>query len=187
MIFLGCIAFLLYFIYDFNQGWLKKRLLQPCFFIGSLLLCYATGKILYNEFIWPQNIISVLLIMLSLINAVLLFYTLFLAIPFEKTYLNECFETVVDTGVYGLCRHPGVLFFSTFYLFMALGIHSMYFFGVGVIFSVLNFLYVLFQDKIYFPKCFKNYGTYQKLVPFIIPNKQSLMRCIKTWHGKGGK
>lgn len=172
MVFLGCLAFVFYFIYDFNQGWLKKKILQPCFLIGSILLCFATGKILYVEFNLSQSSINYIFLILSLVNAGLLFYTLFLAIPFEKTYINEHFDTVIDTGVYALCRHPGVLFFSAFYFFMALSLHSWYFFKAGLLFSFLNFIYVLFQDYIFFPRCFIDYDTYRKRVPFLIPNKK---------------
>ncbi len=54
-------------------------------------------------------------------QAALLVYTLFFALPFEKTYTRlEENPPVYTEGVYSLCRHPGVVWFFFLYLFLAL-------------------------------------------------------------------
>ena len=59
---------------------------------------------------------SILLLGIATIFFVLLIYTLFFALPFDKTYQNESEKRMAYTeGVYALCRHPGVLWFIGFY------------------------------------------------------------------------
>ena len=49
----------------------------------------------------------------------LLIYTLFFALPFEETYCEENkLRAAYTEGMYGLCRHPGVLWFAGAYLCM---------------------------------------------------------------------
>ena len=49
----------------------------------------------------------------------LLIYTLFFALPFEETYCEENrLRAAYTEGVYGLCRHPGVLWFAGAYFCM---------------------------------------------------------------------
>ncbi len=191
MIVLGCIGFVLMVLYDLNQGWWKIKILQPCFALGSFLLLGATGGILFKEAVMPDTLFRMVLGILALFCGGLLFYTLFLAIPFEATYIQEQFSEVVDTGVYALCRHPGVLFLAGFYFFLAPAVRSGLLFWAGVWFSGCNLMYVLMQDRIFFPRCFSNYAEYRKTVPFLIPNKTSLQRCFETgtvfWKSEGKK
>ena len=59
--------------------------------------------------------------------------------------------------------------------------------SAGMVFSVLNVLYALFQDRVTFPKTFSDYGEYRKRVPFLIPNKESVLRAAAGCRGGKGK
>lgn len=119
-IFVGFVAFLLFFIYDLNSVIFKFKLLYGCFFAGFFLLASSTVGIIIS---WRSLIkIDVLRMVtfgiLTLLFFLLLIYTLFFALPFKSTYIEtETLNKVCRSGVYALCRHPGVLWFFGFYIF----------------------------------------------------------------------
>lgn len=81
------------------------------------------------------------------------------------------------TGVYALCRHPGVLWFAGLYGCLA--------FTVGlplweaVVLSALNVGLVVFEDWCVFPARLEGYGAYQASTPFLVPNRASIRACWK--------
>ncbi len=187
---LGCIGFALFFLYDINSVTRQNRLLGFTFYAGCALLVFATAADLVSalrggalsslcDYIW---LIPALLSFLALI------WCLFFAIPFEDTYVDpEAGRHVCDTGVYALCRHPGVLCFTALYLFLGIAALPEALLRNGMIFSALNILYVIFQDKITFPRTFCDYTEYQKHVPFLIPTKASIRRAVRTFRRSGRK
>jgi protein-S-isoprenylcysteine O-methyltransferase Ste14 len=111
----------------------------------------------------------------------LLIYTLFFALPFKNTYIEtEGSPKVCQSGVYALCRHPGVLWFIGFYAFFGITLQLPLLLIAAVIFSLLNVFYVIFQDNWTFMKIFVNYAEYKKVTPFLIPNNKSIKRCLQT-------
>ena len=83
-------------------------------------------------------------------------------------------------GMYGLCRHPGVLWFAGAYLCMWGMVggwkHGIYF----LLMIFWNYLYIIFQDLWTFPRTFFNYKEYQQSTPFLIPNRKSILVCLRT-------
>lgn len=121
-------------------------------------------------------------IVLALVALVLLIDTLFLELPFEKTYLEREDKPVVyDKGMYALCRHPGVIWFFLFYLFLGLALLPEGMIYTGMLYNALNVLYVMFQDIWTFPKTFCDYDIYKKETPFLIPNAHSVRCACQTW------
>ncbi|MBR0598869.1 hypothetical protein [Sinanaerobacter chloroacetimidivorans] len=184
-LFLGLAAFPLFFLYDINSIIFKRKVLQGCFFIGIMLLILSTGGMIAAS--WSQMEFNVLRIILSGILALffflLLIYTLFFALPFQETYIqSQGLPKVCKKGVYALCRHPGVLWFAGFYLFLGLTFMMPLLLAAGILFSLLNLLYVMFQDRWTFMKSFEDYGEYKKSTPFLLPNYESIKSCIHTLH-----
>ena len=111
----------------------------------------------------------------------LLIYTLFFALPFEETYCKENkLRAAYTEGVYGLCRHPGVLWFAGAFLCMwgmLGGWRPGIYFGLMIFW---NYLYIIFQDLWTFPRTFFNYREYQQNTPFLIPNGKSIRACMKS-------
>lgn len=119
----GVIAFGMFLLYDLNSFTWKNRILHTFFLIGNVILlastaaCFVTLIRAYGAPVWRIVIFGAL----AVSQAALLIYTLFFALPFEKTYTRlEENPPVYTEGVYSLCRHPGVVWFFFLYLFLAL-------------------------------------------------------------------
>ncbi|NLC32614.1 MAG: hypothetical protein GX781_04895 [Clostridiales bacterium] len=106
-------------------------------------------------------------------------FSLFLSLPAVHTYFGkEEPGFLVDSGMYALCRHPGALWFPIFSCFLALGLANPELLLAAVLASLLNVLYVWFQDKKIFPHTIMGYERYQKTTPFLLPNAHSFSRAI---------
>lgn len=182
-IILGGFSFLLFIIYDINNITSRQRAIKSFFGLGCLLLIYATWQLVLKgqaSFLLPVSVRWIAAFFV-LGFAMLLFYTLFLALPFQQTYVSIQGTTkVCNQGVYALCRHPGLLWFAGIYFFLWLYTgKSLLLFG-GTVFSLLNLLYVYLQDHYIFPKQFTNYNHYQATTPFLLPNRKSLIQCFNS-------
>ena len=178
-IWLGLGAFALFFISDYND-W-KKGLgaLRLCFPLGALLLAAGTvlamgeGTPLVRG--WPRAA----LLILGAVFFALLIYTLFFALPVEASYASPGEKRpACTTGVYALCRHPGVLWFAGLYgcLALAAGLPL----WEAAVLSALNVGLVAFEDRCVFPARLEGYGAYQASTPFLVPNRASIRACRKT-------
>ena len=85
-----------------------------------------------------------------------------------------------DKGMYALCRHPGVLWFTGFYCCLWLALGGAALFWLAFWYSLFNVGYVLVQDYYTFPRIFTDYAQYKRQVPFLLPNVKSLKNCILT-------
>ncbi len=186
---IGVLAFLLFIVYDINEVRWQKRWVHGLFFTGFALLALATiglaGQAIGSGLpAWPRRIAG---LVLAVVFLGLLLYTLFGALPFAQAY-QQCGRrdkpSVCRSGVYALCRHPGVLWFAGFYggLWLALGGRNLL--AAAIIYSGLNGLYVLFQDRWTFRQTFADYASYQQSTPFLLPNRQSIRQCLATLHQK---
>jgi len=111
----------------------------------------------------------------------MLIYSLFGALPFSNTYLNGAARRkVYDRGIYALCRHPGVLWFTLFYLSYWMIFSSSVLLWAGISFSLGNLLYAILQDLFFFPQIFANYNEYKESTPFLIPTRSSIRRAAST-------
>lgn len=186
---MGTVGFLLYFIYDINSIIWKNSILQRFFATGSLCVAgsavWAVGTALKDGMV--QSFLLAGFGVGALLFLVLLIYTLFFALPFEETYLEENRERLAYTeGVYSLCRHPGVLWFAGVYLCLwgVSGELSQGIYFISMIFW--NYLYIVFQDLWTFPKTFTNYDEYKETTPFLIPDGRSIQACL-AWCKKGSR
>ena len=181
-ILLGIGAFMLFTLYDINSVAMKQGLFKGSFFIGFFLLIISTTGIVMSS-LDQLSIVGVCCnyFGVAALFLLLLIYTLFMAIPFKETYVNAGKSTkACQHGVYALCRHPGALWFIGFYLFFWLALPSPLLLKAATIFSVLNIMYVIFQDRWTFMLTFENYSEYKKTTPFLIPNLGSIKRCVET-------
>ena len=183
----GTIAFILFMLYDLEQaGAVSHRfhkITKYFFTLGSVILLTSTGLLLWKTvpFVMLFSGRQILFIILTVFFLLLLIYTLFFALPFEETYVAQEAHKTYDKKMYALCRHPGVLWFAGAYgcLWLAFGTKPLL--VMAVWFSFLNFCYIVLQDCYTFPRIFSDYGDYKKRVPFLIPNGNSLKRCMETF------
>ena len=106
-------------------------------------------------------------------------YTLFFALPVEASYASPGEKRpACTTGVYALCRHPGVLWFAGLYgcLALAAGLPL----WEAAVLSAMNVGLVAFEDRCVFPARLEGYGAYQASTPFLVPNRASIRACRKT-------
>jgi len=88
--------------------------------------------------------------------------------------------TLVTTGTYALCRHPGVLWFGPFLLGLALLSGSVTLLWATSLWWGLDFAYAWLQDRYLFPRQFPGYTRYQRTTPMFLPTRASLRRCLDT-------
>lgn len=180
---LGAAAFLLYLVYDINSFRWERRLPRSFFLLGSILLAAATAMDLTDALRQRAftGLADWLLLLCAAASFLALVYCLFFAIPFDETYAAQTTgRAVCDRGVYGLCRHPGILCFFFFYLFLGIAALPGKLLWNGLLFSLLNLAYAAFQDRFTFPKTFCDYERYQQTVPFLIPTRASIRRARCT-------
>lgn len=182
-IFTGCLAFILFYIFDLNKMKFLNKNINLCFFAGVVFFSASTvGVLLGSQKIFEVSIpLQIFFGILSISSLVLMFYSLFFALPFGKTYVEATKAgPVVDTGMYALCRHPGVIWFFLFYLFLWLASGKMMMMWAGIIWTVMDIIHVYVQDRWLFPKTLNSYDRYKLEVPFLIPNFVSIKRYIST-------
>lgn len=176
----GFAAFVLYILYDINSVLWKKRILHSFFGIGTGIIAVSTAFCLIDAAVngsvrWMRSGGYVIFLIFALLFLCVMIYTLFFALPFDDTYVKiDGKKTVCDRGVYALCRHPGVIWFILLYLNLGIawGCRTVWF--IGAWYSILNILYVIFQDLWTFPKTFFDYSGYKDKTPFLIPTPKSV-------------
>lgn len=179
---IGSSSFILFLLHDLNASIIRSRIAASFFAVGSAVLVISSGLMAFAE---PVVSISttgrILGSFFSLVFLFLLLHTLFLALPFRSTYIQQPPEgTLVDQGVYALCRHPGVLWLFFLYLSLGFAFGSLLLFLAAVVYTLLNIGYILVQEILWFPERFKGYDEYKKQTPFLIPNPKSIRTCIQT-------
>jgi protein-S-isoprenylcysteine O-methyltransferase Ste14 len=182
-IFTGCLAFILFYIFDFNKIIFLKKYINICFATGIVFLAASTvGILLDNHSSLAISIpLKLLYMTLSVGSLLLLSYALFVAIPSAKTYLETERGDVIDRGMYALCRHPGVIWFFMFYLFAWLASGKMMIMmWAGIVWTVMDIIYAYVEDRWIFPKSINGYARYKLEVPFLIPNLASIQKSIIT-------
>jgi protein-S-isoprenylcysteine O-methyltransferase Ste14 len=183
---LGILAFGLLSVFDLHKLKPIHPIFNISFALGCLLLAYATGGILFQS---PRSF-SIAPIpffwILALLGLAEMFYALFFALPFNSTYVEGTPPvSVVDTGLYALCRHPGVWGFFAFYLFAFLATGNGDLLIAGLIWTLFDVLHVTTQDLWFFPKTLPGYDEYRKSTPFLFFGLIQIRRCIVSF--KEGK
>ena len=183
----GILAFILFMLYDLEQArFLPLQLhkfTQFFFVIGFLLLLASTAVAVWHaaQSLSEWSILQTVFLVMTALFFLLLIYTLFFALPFEETYVTQNGCKTYDRGMYALCRHPGVLWFTGCYLFLWMTFGGKELLLLAMINCLLNFLYVVLQDGVTFPRVFTDYNIYKQRVPFLIPTVKSIQMCIQTW------
>ena len=178
----GCVSFALLFLSDIDECWFKVKASRILFAIGFLLLSISTTMLCirgFSENIFSFGIRAIFSFSCAMFVA-LLIYTLFFALPFKNTYVSSevapSEKNVKNSGVYALCRHPGIIWFFLLYvsLWGATGLRI----TEAFVFSGLNLLYAAFQDIFIFPHTIDGYMEYKKNIPFLIPSPKSIRMCF---------
>lgn len=178
----GCCAFLFFYLFDLNKVKFLKQYLYIFFVAGIVLLAFATVEILLGNYQHFEVSMPLKLLFgsLSFASLLMLFYTLFVALPYGETYFKVSRQTTVDRGMYALCRHPGVVWFLLFYLFLWLASGKTMMMWAGTVWTAMDIIHVYVEDRWFFPKIHIGYDQYKIEVPFLIPNLSSIKKYIAT-------
>jgi len=184
---LGCLGFLLIHLFDVVS---LRRLpgAKPfTWVLGSGLLIYA----LVMECLWldklPLPTWSIWLgWALLTVSLLLLIYSLFINLPFRKTYVaTGVGDKLIRTGMYALVRHPGVHWFILLMLSLILISRSSLLLIAAPIFILLDIALVVVQDKFLFGRMFNGYDSYRQETPMLVPNRQSINAFINSLKPSG--
>jgi protein-S-isoprenylcysteine O-methyltransferase Ste14 len=183
-ILLGCLGFGFVVLFDFLSLWGKARLKILFWILGFGLIGYATVMVCLT----PDRLDFPLWVtitggVLTLLFACSLIYTLFINLPFMRTYYRVQQKTVlIRSGGYALTRHPGVLALTLLLLsLLPLSAATLLFIAIPV-FVFANIITVVIEDKYIFPRLFPEYVLYRKETPMLIPNKKSLKAFLRSWN-----
>jgi len=178
----GIIGFLFAYIFDWaslKQFW-RLRPFAGIFTVTlivypTVMVCITPTKLDLPIFVLPLGIV------ILTIAAFLLIYSLFIEIPFRATSTERgSSNQLITSGTYALVRHPGALWLILFYLALTLLFPSVTIIVATIAWLIMDIIYVVFQDKFFFPRLFPEYKSYQKITPFLIPNRNSIVACLKS-------
>lgn len=173
---IGLGAFGLFFLYDWNRIFLRKRWLSPLFAIGNLLLAAVGIRMVLAAVDGGSGGRAVLWLWPGAFFLAVLIYTLYFALPFDSTYCKDADQhRACRTGMYGWCRHPGIWWFFGCFFCLGMSTGDRDRVGLGLVLSALNLLYAWYQDRLIFVREFADYGDYRREVPFLLP---------KLWKGR---
>ncbi|MFC1860390.1 methyltransferase family protein [Chloroflexota bacterium] len=179
---IGCLGFLIVHLFDLVS---LKRLPRAKPFIWTLgcgLLIYALVMICLQPHKLPLPIWSTWLGWALLITSLLmLIYSLFINLPFRKTYISTgVSDKLIRTGLYALVRHPGVHWFILLMLSLILFSKSSLLLIAAPIFISLDIVLVIVQDKFLFSRMFNDYDSYRRETPMLVPNRRSINTFINS-------
>jgi len=115
------------------------------------------------------------------VSVPLLVYSLFVNLPFRKTYVAPGVgDRLIRTGTYALVRHPGVFWYALLLVSLILVSRSELLLIASPIWLAMDILHVIIQDKFFFGKMFKDYEDYRRETPMLIPSRRSISACLRT-------
>ena len=137
----GMIGFALFFLSDYNDWRLGRKELKFAFPMGMLLLVIGTAMDAHPGTALLHGWLRIAGFVLMALFLALEIYSLFFALPAEASYARPGEKRpACTTGVYALCRHPGVLWFAGLFacLWLAAGLPLQ----DAAVYTILNVLLV---------------------------------------------
>ena len=180
---LGILGFIIVHFFDIVS---LKRIpsgAKPCVWtVGSGLLVYSVIMLCFQSNTLPLPIWSMWLGWgLLTLSLFLLIYSLFVNLPFHKTYVaTGVGDKLITTGLYVLVRHPWIHCFTLTLLSLVLVSRSSLLLIAVPIWILLNIPLVIIQDKFFFGKMFQGYDSYRQKTPMLVPNRRSINAFINS-------
>ena len=112
----------------------------------------------------------------------LLVYSLFVNLPFSKTYVaTGSGDRLITSGLYALVRHPGLHWFVLVLVALILVSRSAMMLVAAPILAALDVALVLLQDRFIFGRMFEDYPRYRQTTPMLVPNRKSLNAFVNSF------
>jgi len=115
------------------------------------------------------------------ISVFMLVYSLFVNLPFGKTYVaTGVGDKLITSGLYALVRHPWVHWLTLALLALILVSKSSLMLIAAPIWVLLDIVLVSIQDRFFFGRMFAGYDNYRRETPMFIPNRRSINAFINS-------
>jgi protein-S-isoprenylcysteine O-methyltransferase Ste14 len=185
---LGVTAFVVLFWVDAVS--LKgMRLVKPALWLisGALFVVGCVLTLRQPPHFPVPGVLAVTGVVLASVSGLLLFYSLFIEIPFVSAYVQKGSPLrLVTRGTYALCRHPGVLWLAGLLAGTCLARGSVWMLAALPVWVGVDVLYVILQEKLFFVRMFgPEYREYQRSVPMLVPTSRSVRDCARTIFMRG--
>ncbi len=106
-------------------------------------------------------------------------YSLFINLPFKKTYIEPGIgDELVTGGLYSLVRHPGVYGLVMAMAGAALISRSQLMISAALVWTLTDVAVVTIQDYLFFGRMFPGYAEYRKTTPMLLPNRNTFIRLV---------
>lgn len=175
MFFIGIFAFALFFLSDFNDLYIHSKALVFCFPAGVVMLAASSVALAIRGISLLPSGIRIIFAVFAVVFFILEIYSLFFALPVGDSYSQPGKKrTAMTTGVYALCRHPGVLWFAVMFFCLCPAFDFPIY--AALTFSLLDILLAFFEDTVVFPRLIEDYDSYRSTTPFLLPNADSVRR-----------
>ena len=115
------------------------------------------------------------------VSLFLLIYSLFVNLPFRRTYIaTGVGDKLITTGLYALVRHPWVHCFTLLLLSLVLVSRSSLLLIASPVWILLDILLAVVQDRFFFGRMFDGYDSYRRETPMLVPNRRSINTFIDS-------
>lgn len=178
----GILGLIIIHIFDIVSSRKISSGVKPCVWImGSGLLGYSIVMLCLESNILPLPLwVTWLGWGLLTLSLFLLVYSLFINLPFHKTYIaTGTGDKLVKSGFYALVRHPWIHCFTLVLVSLILVSKSSLLLIAAPIFILLDVVLVIVQDKFFFVRMFDGYRQYQQETPMLVPNRRSINAFIE--------
>jgi protein-S-isoprenylcysteine O-methyltransferase Ste14 len=179
---LGSLGFLIIHVFDIVSLKRIPAAKPATWILGNGLLVYSVIMACLTPDKLPLPIWSTWLgwALLS-VSFLLLLYSLFINLPFRKTYIaTGVGDKLITTGLYALVRHPWLHWLILVMLSLILASRSSLMLIASPIWILLDILLVIIQDKLFFGRMFVGYDAYRRQTPMLVPNRRSISAFINS-------
>lgn len=169
---IGIAAFALLFFFEIckcrsvREGKERKN---PWFLIGMVLLAAAWTVTVYLSEKSPRPWLT--LGIAATVLAGSWYAKVLTTTSQENTYTeNRLKVPIIKTGPYARTRHPGIWCFAA--VAAGITIIAPAAWPVNLLFTALNLIYCILQDRYFFPVYIEGYDIYKQETPFCIPRRK---------------
>ncbi len=179
---LSATGFISLFLFDLVQIYKKRTLSAILSIIGyggivsTIILLFFSYEITYSIETGLARVFLIGKIIGAVFFFSLLLYSNLIEIGLNIPYSNSGRRSALSSGTYGLVRHPGFLWLMFALIMLILIYKDIAFTLISICIIAMNFILILIEDTVLFPRIFDNYREYKKTVPFIIPGIRKVIR-----------
>ena len=179
---IGVLGFVCFLIFDLFTVQKKHALRYAFALLGIGLIAYSTIRIIaYPSDLELSTINRAVGLIFGLFFAVMTVYSVLIEV--RLSYQRHKQLQLITNGTYSLVRHPGVIWPFLAYFFAAMYVQNSYLLISAFIWTFVNSIYIMIQERLILRKLFDDYESYILTTPMLIPNYASIKRflTLQNW------